>query len=270
MASSPPLSELQGWLRKVWTAPDGIDEALKSEEGKRAGLWIVDAPPLPARERLAVYADAYFLRLLESLGGDFPAVKRALGEEGFRRLVADYLRENPSDSPNVSDLGSRLPAFARSHALAKRFPYLPDLCRLEWEVLSALYTDRLPSLDPAVFAKLSAADWEKAKLVFDPTLRLFEVSWPVDRLWAQRAKPAKAARCVWRTTRPSWLAVYRDDEWVKVETLEERAFATLKRLMNGGGLSEACSASGAETDEIQAWFSAWARDGLVKGLRLQE
>jgi hypothetical protein len=267
MASAPPLSELQGWLAAVWTTREGVDAALKSPAGEKARRWISELRPPSARDRLAVYSDAYFLRLLESLGSEFPAVKRALGEDNFRKLIADYLSRHHSDSPNLSDLGSKLAEFSAAHALSKRFPYLGDLCRLEWEVLSALYTDRLPPLDPAVFSRLSPADWEKAALVFDPTLSLLEVSWPVDRLWAQRSSPAKAARCVWRTPRPGKLAVWRDDEWVRVESLEQEAFLTLESLMRGTSLPAACAASGAEADELKSWFAAWAKEGLIKGLR---
>ena len=267
MASAPFLSDLQGWLASVWTTRAGVDAALKSPAGATARDWIVEAPPLSVRDRLAVYSDAYFLRLLESLGCEFPAAKRALGDDHFRTLVADYLTKNNSVSPNLSDLGKKLPEFARGHSLSKRFPYLHDLCRLEWEVLSALYTDRLPALDPSIFSKLSAARWEQAVLVFDPTVRLLAVSWPVDRLWAQRDRPAKAARCVWRTPQPAWLAVFRDDEWVRVESLERAAFLTLESLMKGASLPVACEASGAAANELRSWFAAWAKDGLIKGIR---
>src|SRR5580658_8222492 len=79
----PRLAELQEWLRWVFTEPQGIAAALESEgpalrrpePGPRLLSWIADGPPIGLNRRLAVYADAYFLRLLDSLGADYKAVK---------------------------------------------------------------------------------------------------------------------------------------------------------------------------------------------------
>jgi len=259
-APPPRLAELQGWLARVWTTPAGVDAALKTPHGSAAARWVTEAPPLKARDRLAVYSDAYFSRLLESLGADFPAVKRVLGEGDFRVLVAAYLEGKGSDSPNITDLGRGLLAAAARHALSKRHPYLGDLCRLEWAVLSAIFTDRLPALDPEVFARV--ADWDKVRLVFDPTVRLLACGWPVDRLWRN-----VASRSLPKAQRKTWLLVYRDDEWARVVSLEERAYKTIERILDGAALGAACAKSGAHAAEIQAWFTSWAQDGLVKGVR---
>jgi hypothetical protein len=270
MASSlsekpPKLSELQDWLRRVWTTPEGVDAALKTPEGRRARQWIAEVPPLSARDRLAVYSDAYFLRLLDSLGSDFTTARRALGDDDFRRLVADYLAQRGSDSPNLTDLGRDLPAAAARHELGRKHPFLSELCLLEWTVLAALFTDRLPAFDPESFKGISAEDWVKVRLVFDPTVSLLETAWPVHRLWMKRG--AKSGNRTLKKPQRSLLVVYRDEQWARVLALEERAWHTLRRLLDGAPLAEACALSGASPDEIKNWFAGWVQIGLVKGAR---
>lgn len=269
MASSlsekpPKLSELQDWLQRVWTTAEGVDAALKTPEGSRARRWIAEVPPLSARDRLAVYSDAYFLRLLESLGSDFTATRRALGEDDFRRLVADYLAKRGSDSPNLTDLGRGLPEAAAGHELGRKHPFLSELCLLEWTVLAALFTDRLPPFDPESFKGISAEDWVKVRLVFDPTVSLLETAWPVHRLWMNRA--AKSGNRVLKKPQRALLVIYRDEQWARVLALEDRAWHTLRRLLGGEPLAQACALSGAEPDEIKSWFAGWVQIGLVKAV----
>lgn len=260
---APRLSELQELLRRVWTTPEGIDAALASPEGRALRPWIAEQPPISPRERLAVYSDAYFSRLLESLGEDFAAVKRAVGEEDFRRLIADYLAAHPSHSYNISDAGERLAEFAAKHALSKRFPFIADLCRVEWAALRALLTDRLPAPKPDAFA-LSAEDWRRARLVLDPTLTILACRWNVRAFWEKRLEQADS-------THPDegayFLAVWRDADWARVEALDEPAWRTLRRLSEGARLAQACD-TGTAPEQVQHWFAHWLSREIIKGVEL--
>jgi len=47
---------------------------------------IVDAPPLPAAERLAIYRNAYQVRLIDALHDTYPILHGLLGDEVWARL----------------------------------------------------------------------------------------------------------------------------------------------------------------------------------------
>src|SRR5690349_10960396 len=101
--SQPSLVDIQRWMRWIITEPRGIREALSSswtldpalakryQEPVRQLEVIDEAPPLSPHDRLGVYANAYFYRLLESLAADYKTVHRVLGEEKFHELIAHYL-----------------------------------------------------------------------------------------------------------------------------------------------------------------------------------
>src|SRR5436305_10227562 len=89
--SAAPLSAVQRWMQAVISHPDGVESALESPDARQhlavdqSEVEQVIAPSLAQSsvERLAIYANAYYARLLECLGEEFPVMKQTLGEETF-------------------------------------------------------------------------------------------------------------------------------------------------------------------------------------------
>lgn len=268
MPQSPPkLSPLQRSLREILTAPQGVRAAVR--ETPAVLRWIGDAPPVDAVTRLSVYGDGYFLRLLEALTSDYPAVRRTLGEYDFRVLAADYLFSNPSRSPTLADLGQALPRFVSSHPLGRKYPFLGDLARLERGVMTRLFADRLPPLDAEIIGKIRDEDWPRVRLILDPTVLLLKVAWPVERLWRRRELPLEDGGGVIRRARAQWLLLFRDETWVKVVEISQDEWDTLNRIKKGmrlGRVFAEASKSVRDTSaaEVQGWLSSWIRSGIIK------
>lgn len=258
---APALAELQDRLRRVLADPRG--PAIAAGRGPVLS-FIQEAPPLGREERLGIYANAYFVRLLDALGAVFPGVRRVLGSADFGRLAADYLARHPSRSPIIENAAEALPAFLRGHELCRTHLFLGDLARLEWEVLDCLYTDRLPALDPLAFSAVPADAWAATRLTLDPSARVVEADWPVDLLWRGSAdRPRRRKRR---------LLLYRDDRWVRVEAVESDAACAFRLLREGqtlgvvcAGLEEICgSRKAAET--ARRLLADWCRSGVIKGV----
>lgn len=265
MPQSPPdLFRLQSFLREILTDAQGVRAVI--QERPEALRWIEEAPPLDASARLSVYGDGYFLRLLEALTSDFLAVKRAIGEDDFRALAADYLEANPSRSTTLADLGEGFPRFVGEHPLSRRFPFLPDLARLERDAMTRLFAGRLPALDPEAIRSIPAGDWSRVRLTLDPTVLLLKVAWPVERLWRRREHPPEAGGRILRRTRAQWLLIFRDETWVKVADVSRREWETLRRLQEGARLGAVFvrASKGSGAAEVRRWFSSWVAGGLIK------
>ncbi|MBL9083468.1 MAG: putative DNA-binding domain-containing protein, partial [Planctomycetales bacterium] len=100
---SPHLAQLQRWFQAVITHPGGVHEGAASAEGVAALVAEIGEVAEPssrqsAEERMAVYAQAYWARLLECLREEFPIVRATAGEEAFDMLVVGYLATFPSRS----------------------------------------------------------------------------------------------------------------------------------------------------------------------------
>lgn len=260
----PSLRETQESLSRVFTHPKGVESGLVSagfhHVQNPVTTMVTDRPPVPLHTRLAVYSDAYFLRLSGCLGQDFAAVRRVLGEIPFQQLAADYLRSRPSRSPFINDIGSDFSSFLQSHSFSRPLPYLSELAALEWNILRSLFATRLPS-EP--FENLGP----EARLRLDPTVHVMETRWPVDRLWRNRGNPPQeGAR---RLRRPSVrrLLIHRDDTWVKLRLLKPPEFLVLSRIQEGRPLGEALEGIPLAPAAVQLFFFNLRRRGVLKGVR---
>lgn len=106
MSESPPrtLGTVQQWFQAVVTHPDGVEGGVASEEAQalirlprgEIEAVICRSRNLTAAERIGIYANAYYSRLLECVGDCFPLLRAALGEDVFNGFAFDYLQRYPS------------------------------------------------------------------------------------------------------------------------------------------------------------------------------
>jgi hypothetical protein len=278
----PSLADLQHWMRWIITEPRGIRAALTSswphdpalaeryKEPERQLDVIEEAAPLSRHDRLDVYANAYFYRLLDSLTTDFKTVHRIVGEEKFHDLVAHFLMHYPSHSPNIGDLGEAFPEFIKGYPLSEQFPFLHDLAALERAIMECLYTHHLPALDASSIQTKSEDEWAKARFVLDPSLRLMNVQWPVDSLWKRREHLEPLLLPGARDLAPRYLLLYRDDNWVRVSVVDVQPWTALHMLRSGMPLEAVCDALSkqgsphSEALPVMEWFSSWVAAGIVR------
>ena len=206
-------------------------------QGDRAILAdVASARALGADVRLAIYGDAYFLRLLEVLQKDFPALAALTGDAPFTQLCRDYVRAHPSRHFSVRYLGQHLPAFLRSTQAAH--PEFAELAAFEWALVEAF--DAADSV-PATIAQAAAIapeNWGDMRFIPHPSLRHLDLSWNVPELWraangAQPQPPLQAAPhprawIVWRQELQTYFRVLSVDEACAIDALVNGAcFADL-------------------------------------------
>jgi hypothetical protein len=144
------LDACQRWLwAAIQASSDDFEPATAPIHGHGLG----------ARDRLAIYANGYRMRLLECLRGEFSALERLLGEPLFARFALDYLTAQPSTSYNLHELGARFPehlARTRPDADEPWIDFMIDLARLERvvrEVYDGPGDERLPADAPCAAAR---------------------------------------------------------------------------------------------------------------------
>ena len=120
MSRSPQsLDVVQRWFQAVVTHPGGVESGVESAEAQalirlpRGELEAVvrRSRNLTAAERIGIYANAYYARLLECLAAYFPMLQKTLGEEIFEGFAFEYLQRYPSRSYTLSRLGEDFPRF---------------------------------------------------------------------------------------------------------------------------------------------------------------
>src|ERR1700751_4534398 len=81
---------------------DGVSNA------SEAARFIKPNDRLSSFERLEIYNRQYWFRLYSSFEEDFPGLKAVIGNAKFETLMRENLRECPSTSFTLRNLGSRL------------------------------------------------------------------------------------------------------------------------------------------------------------------
>ncbi len=77
---------------------------------------ITDEVTAKTRERLKIYRDGYYLRLLEVLSFDFSMFKRYVGASVFDRLGREYIDAHPSASVSILTFAFGFPDFLKKQA----------------------------------------------------------------------------------------------------------------------------------------------------------
>ena len=88
------LAELQrDFQRHVMHGHERIVDAVESTER------------VPATTRLAIYSEAYRLRLTDALASTLPRLQQLLGDDEFARIAGEYIDLCPSSFPSIRWFG---------------------------------------------------------------------------------------------------------------------------------------------------------------------
>jgi hypothetical protein len=135
---------------------------------------------LSSFERMEIYNRQYWFRVIAAVSEDYPALNAVLGQKRFETLILAYLKENPSTSFTLRDLGAKLPDWLDRHRefAGPRHDLAVDVARLEWAYIEAFDCAALPPLSADDFAKLLPA----SVLTLQPHLQLLALRYAVDEV----------------------------------------------------------------------------------------
>jgi hypothetical protein len=273
-----PLTRQEG-MQREWVDDTGMAEV--------ANTFIKPNDRLSSFDRLQIYNQQYWWRLLSCFGDDFPGLRAVIGERKFDRLAVAYLEAHGSTCWSLRDLGQHLETFLAKHPklASPRFALARDMVRVEWAKITAFDTAELPPIDPQQIARQQP---ERLRFRIQPFVALLELRYPVDHLLkrlresnvetgsvsnavsasrrhARKTLSARASRT------PIYLAVHRVDFSVYYKRLDPEAFILLQALRDGATLADACGhafarsklSPEAASEKISEWFRIWTRLGWL-------
>jgi hypothetical protein len=166
---------------------------------------------LSSFERLEIYNRQYWFRLIAAVSEDYPALHAILGPKQFDELIVNYLKENPSTSFSLRDLGAKLPKWLDDHPefTRTRHDLAVDVARLEWAYIEAFDSATMPPLDETELARLQPA----SVLALQPHLQLLALRYAADKvvLAAHQNQPDAdiVSNAVLERKTPRWSTVTR-------------------------------------------------------------
>ena len=283
MTGQRSLTNLQRWVQEVITNPDGISAGVESESarqeiditGSQIEQVVEPSSRLGSAERLAVYGNAYFARLVECLGEEFPATCFALGEDTFQTFAFGYIKNRPSTSYSLGFLGERFPQYLidtrPTDVPQPGWPdFLIDLATLERtyaEVFDGPGPEHLDTLQPEDLQAIPPELVSEIRFVPVPSLRLMEARFPVhEYVTAVRRDRSPEIPLPAETL----LVITRRDFVVRRGTVSRAEFQLLRAILDGNTLGAAIELAAQElpdgTDDefaasLSKWFQHWAAAG---------
>ena len=262
-------------------------EKMRPENSDSAARIIKPNDRLNSFDRLQIYNQQYWWRLLGNFSEDFHGLRAVIGPRKFDKLATAYLESCPSTSWSLRDLGGKLEGFIAEHPalVAPHEKIALEMVRVEWARIVAFDGEERPRIDPARIAKIAP---EKLKLGVQPYVALLELWHPIDELLgklkdasietesvsnavaASRSRRRKRLSARPRKT-PLHLAIHRHELSVYYKRLEPAAYRLLVALRDGATLDAACAGAlvGAKelpeqsAAKVQAWFANWMRLGWL-------
>lgn len=225
-----------------------------------------------ATTRLAIYANAYRLRLLEALRTDYPALHTLVGDDQFDQLGRAYINAYPSTHYSIRYFGQHLSAFLSATVPYREIPVLAEMSTLEWALTLAFDATDDPVLSATDLATLPAEAWPSMRIHFHASLQRHDFRWNVPELWSaidqQRTPepptgyPQARAFMIWRRELQNYFRPLDPAEAWALDSLREGAdFATLCT-----GLCRYFDT--AEVGQQAAsYLKAWVQAGLVARIR---
>ena len=193
------LGDLQDAFQRGILAGDDLILGAINDSGKecRAKLF-------------GVYRNAYVVRLGEVLGEDYPKLRAFLGNAGFARLAAAYIRAHPSDRRSVRDFGRHVPDFLRTNPASANGQELVELAALEKALADAFDAADAPTLSLTELSQVDAEDWPRLAFLPQPGALRLDFATNAAEIWSalQQEAEAPAAELL---SEPLAIVVWRHD-----------------------------------------------------------
>lgn len=233
---------------------------------------VVSTPAATAQQRLEIYAEAYRLRLLETLQVDFPGLHGLLGDTQFEQLGRAYIDACPSRHASIRWYGARLADFLGQQVPYSEQPALAELARFEWTQGEVFDAPDAPPVGMDALQAIAPRQWGDLNVQVHPSARVLHLSWNVPVVWqaldAGNTPPALSAAetptawLMWRRElQPHWRSLQADEAWA------------LAQAADGGSFGDICEGLQAWLDSAEialraaGFIKQWVTDELLVEIR---
>jgi len=213
--------------------------------------------------RFALYRGNLSATWNKTLASAYPVLQALVGDEFFSALARAYGKAHPSEDGDLNRFGAHFAEFLEGFPHVAKYPYFPDMARLEWALHRAHYANDAAPLDAAVLTQLTPAQFDAARFSFHPACTLIASEWAVVALW-QAHQPGADHRFPQRMDVRDYGLVMRPQWRAEVLPLSTAACAALTALQQRRTLGVALDAALEIDAEFD--FSAQLRQWLQLGI----
>jgi hypothetical protein len=223
--------------------------------------------------RLQIYANAYRIRLKETMETDHEMLGLYLGDELFDKLAKEYTQAHPSQFRSLREFCDALPGFLHQDSFFSQYPIIGDIARFERRLLNAFDA---ADASRASFSELQATApdlWPGCKLRFHPSVQIFVCNSNAVESW-QALKQASTPPVPDYQSERAWLLWRGESRLTEFISLTQEQLLLLHGFIQGENFATQCEFMLDFYDEqlapvkvlqaLQAWFSM----GIIRSLEI--
>jgi len=287
------LQGIQEWFASIITRP--IDDQSHMDTISPSGCpmteeaqkYVSPSPTLESHQRIELYNQQYWWRLLNTLHNSFPLVVRLLGYHNFNdRIAMPYLVKYPSHHWSLSFLGDRLDQWITEEYEGEDKQILRDAVQIDWAFNMSFFAQHQDSLtsdmtpdemDPNVVLKRKAC-LQKHLYLFDLKYDLFKFRYEMKQkdpdFWSNHhyanlkhaLNEGETHFPKLKQDRDYFFVLYRNARNAVVyEEMPEAEYRLLEKFREGATIEEVCHWLETQEEELyqkaipdlQKWLESW-------------
>ena len=222
-----------------------------------------------AQQRMALYANAYVLRLKEAITTDYPCLQAYLGDEQFDHLMTLYIKQYPSQQTNLRYYSQHMVRLLEQTAPYTEYPELAEIALIEQVFANSFDAANCDPVSLDALSALAPSAWVGLALTFQDAVQLVPLRYNSFPLWRALSKEETLPEKV--RDESTWL-VWRQDLVSRYRGLQEAEATVLSAAMSGASFAEICTRLLAFYDEnttpvmAVGYLKNWIQDQMVKSL----
>lgn len=225
------------------------------------------ANPVP---RLAIYHDAYRIRLRSALADTFETLAQHLGDTAFPEACSQYVESMTSRHRNIRWYGEGFAEFLRTTPPYAAQPWLAEMAQFDWTLALAFDAADASCSTFEDFARLPPEAWTSIAFAFHPSVRRLALSTnaPAIRNAADADQPLPAPGVL--SDPVEWI-VWRQDFDARFRSLHPAEARAIDAAIGGAMFPRVCEivCEWIEPEHASAQAAVWLRDWVSAGLIAQ-
>ena len=210
-----------------------------AENSGDMGALIEADNPAEQQARLAIYKNAYRIRLRQVVETDHDMLWTYLGDALFAQMVSGYIASHPSRFTSLRNFCDQLPDYLANTAPFKEHPIIVEIARFERRLMDAFDAAEAERADLSGLRALSPDDWPGMRLRFHPSVQLLHTEWNSVESW-KALKNDTAPPAASDSALQHWLLWRDTDRLSQFRPLDDNEHALLSQAIRGESFSTLC------------------------------
>lgn len=194
---------------------------------------------IPAARQLAIYQNAYALRLTEALRSNYSMLHQLLGDDDFDGMARDYIKAFPPAAPSIRWFGDQLSAYLAANAPFDQVPAIAELAQFEWALRHAIDAADAARASASSLLTLPPQSWGELTYDLHPSLTVLTLQWNTPQIW--QALTDEIDPPAPQLSPRHWLVYRRRDLATHWRSADDREVAALAIWRDGGKFDDVCA-----------------------------